>query len=319
MSLGTEAMMKHGASVIVWIGLFASPAAAQLATDWMIPAVAHTEGRRGTFWRSDVTLHNPHGYDLPVVIQLLPSAAENWEADYLTLTLYPYETFNLWDALGPDLFALEGTGAMLAYADTALACNPIESCQFLVTSRSYTVDPWRGYGEFGQAIPGVDVWNGVDWGHYGYVAGILNDGVAFRCNVGVASWTPGWTTLQVDVQQPDGTILATHELEVPPYGHVQRRLPTEVEGGSLVFYLVDGPDEALVFPYASIVDQDTGDPSFAQCNASVVGVEVAKAGAPRPLRPSHPRQRSARVAEIRKDAPVPRRVLRNDAGVASTP
>lgn len=294
--------MKHGASVIVWIGLLASPAAAQLATDWMIPAVAHTEGRRGTFWRSDVSLHNPHGYDLPVVVQLLPSTTENWEALTLTFTLYPYETVNLWDALGPELYDLDGTGAMLAYADTALACDPIETCQFVVTSRTYTVDPWRGYGEFGQTIPGVDVWNGVDWERYGYAAGILNDGVAFRCNIGAASWTPGWTTLRVDVQHSDGTILATHQLEVPPYGHVQQRLPTEVVGGSLVFYLVDGPEEALVFPYASVVDQDTGDASFAACSASVVGVEVAKSGPDRPLRPAHPRQRAAEAAEIRENS-----------------
>ena len=291
--------MKCGASVIVWIGLLTPSAAAQLATDWMVPAVAHTEGRRGTFWRSDVSLHNPHAFDLPVVIQLLPSGSENWEAPTLNLTLYPYETLNLWDALGPDVFDVAGTGAMLVYADTSLACDPIEICQFLVTTRTYTVDPWRGYGEFGQTIPGVDVWDGIDWQHYGYSAGILNDGVGFRCNIGAASWTPGWTTLRVDVQDSDGTILATHQLEVPPYGHVQQRLSTEVVGGSLVFYLVDGPDSSLVFPYASVVDQDTGDPSFGGSSASVVGLEVAKSGAARPPRPDHPRGRDVDVANVR--------------------
>jgi hypothetical protein len=293
--------MKRWAFVIVWIGLLAPAAAAQLATDWVIPATAHTAGQRGTFWRSDVSLHNPHSFDLPVVVQLLPSDTENWEAPTLTLTLYAYETVNLWDALGPDVFDFGGTGAMLAYADTSLACDPIEECQFLATTRTYTVDPWGGSGEFGQAIPGVDVWHGVDWQKYGYAAGILNDGVAFRCNVGVASWTPGWTTVRVDVQHADGTILATHQFEVPPYGHVQRRLSTEVVGGSLVFYLVDGPDEALVFPYASVVDQDTGDPSFVACSTSVVGLEVAKrGGGASPHRPAPPRRRDVVVDQVRK-------------------
>ena len=312
--------MRHGVILLAWIGLFAPAAAAQLASDWMIPAVAHTEGRRGTFWRSDVSLHNPHSYELPVVVQLLPTGTENWEAPTLTVTLYPYETLNLWDALGPELFNLAGSGAMLAYADTALACHPIEECQFLVTSRTYTVDPWRGYGEFGQTIAGVDVWNGLDWDQYGYSAGILNDGVAFRCNIGAASWTPGWTTLRVDVQQADGTILATHQLEVPPYGHVQQRLPTAVEGGSLVFYLVDGPAEALVFPYASIVDQDTGDASFAACLVSVVGVDVAKVGAARPLRPAHPRQRVAGVEDVPRQEPrsVSRLAVERQDGSGST-
>ncbi len=216
---------ETGAFVTVWLGLLAQTAAAQLATDWVIPAVAHTGGQRGTFWRSDVSLHNPHSYDLPVVVQLLPSTTANWEAPTLTLNLYPYETVNLWDALGPDVFDFAGTGALLTYADTSLACDPVSSCQFLVTSRTYTVDPWRAVGEFGQTIPGVDVWNGVDWQHYGYAAGILNDGAAFRCNVGVASWTPGWTTVRVDVQHSDGTILATTSSRSRPTGTCSNACP----------------------------------------------------------------------------------------------
>jgi hypothetical protein len=176
----------------------------------------------------------------------------------------------------------------MVYADTALDCDPIELCQFLVTSRTYTLDPRSHDGEFGQTLPGVDYWRGVDWDHYGYAAGILNDGAYFRCNVGAASWSPEWTVVAVDVQDSAGTILATHELELPPFGHVQRRLPTAVEGGSLVFYLVEGSVDARVFPYASVVDQTTGDPSYQGAVASTVGVAAAKAAHPAAGRPRHP-------------------------------
>jgi len=268
------------AVTLVAPGLLVTPVGAQLALEWMVPAAANTAGVNGTYWRSDVSLHNPQAFSLDVVVQALESDRPNLEVPTLTLTLAPYETVNLWDALGPDLFAIGGTAALLAYADPSLPCDPTDTCEFLVTSRTYTVDPRDGGGEFGQAIPGRPAALGVDWWTYGYAAGILNDGNDFRCNVGAASWTGEWTTVKVDVQDAAGTILAIEVLEVPPFGHVQRRLATAVGGGSLVFYLVAGPDDALVFPYASVVDQTTGDPSFFAAEASAVGVAVEK-GQPR--------------------------------------
>jgi hypothetical protein len=275
------------AVVVVWM-MVPVTASAQLSADWMVTASANTPGVGGTYWRTDLMIHNPHEFDLPVIIQFLPSGRENYQADYFWLEVYPWETVNLWDVLGPDWFDVRGTGALLVYADTALACDPIEDCHFLATTRTYTVTPEGPYGEYGQTIAAMDVWQAVDWDSYGYAAGILNDGVNFRCNVGVSSWSSDWTVVRVDVQDAVGTILATEEFEVPPFSHVQRRLATDVTGGSLVYYLVDGPDDARVFPYGSIVDQTTGDPSYQAALASVVGVSVAKGSAPDSARPGHP-------------------------------
>ena len=258
------------------VGLAPGLVMAQLAPAWMIPAAAHTAGVHQTFWSTDVNLHNPHEYDLPVVVQLLPSGQENWTAPALDVTLGPWETVNLWDVLGPDLFAWNGTGALLVYADAdATDCSAEASCDFLATSRSYTPDPLRSSGEFGQAMPGLSVGQGLDWDGYGYAAGIMNDGELFRANAGVASWTAGWTTVEMDVQDAAGNVVATEEFEVPPYGHIQRRIRTAVAAGSVVFYLASGPDDALVFPYATVVDQRTGDPNYLPTVVSRVGVSVA--------------------------------------------
>jgi hypothetical protein len=283
-----EVTMRIACCTLILVAALALPAHAQLAADWMVAAAAHTPGVGGTFWRTDLSIHNPHQYDLPVWVQLLPSDTVNWDAYTLQITLYPWETINLWDALAPDLLDQRGTAALMVYADPSLACDPIEDCQFLVTSRTYTPDPRDSGGEFAQTIPGVDYWQAVDWTSYGYAAGILNDGELFRCNIGVASWSPGWTVVRVDVQDSSGNILASHELQVPPFGHVQRRLATAVEGGSLVFYLVDGPDDARVFPYASVVDQTTGDPSYQRAIASTAGVAAAKSLTEPSGRPAHP-------------------------------
>jgi len=257
----------------------ASPAAAQLSLQWIVPASANTPGVGGTFWRTDLSLHNPQAFDLPVVLQFLPSDSDNRVADTLNVTLYPYETLNLWDVLGPDYFAVGGTGSLLVFADWSLPCDPVEDCDFLVTSRTYTVDPVGGAGEYGQTIPGSAPWQGIDLGTLGYAAGILNDGVRFRTNIGIASWVGDWTTVAVDLQDADGTIVASLSIDVPPFGHVQQRLSTEVEGASVVFWIEDGIEDSLVFGYASVVDELTGDASFQLAQPSPVGfASVTKRG-----------------------------------------
>ncbi len=248
---------------------------AQLAPSWMIPAVANTPGVNQTYWRTDVNLHNPHEYELPVVVQFLPSNRSNWSADVIDLTLEPWETVNLWDILGEDGFDWAGTGALLVYADTGqIDCSSEGSCDFLATSRTYTPDPLSEWGEFGQSVPGIPVDGGLDWDTYAYDTGIMNDGESFRANAGVASWTAGWTTVQMDVQNAAGTILRSETFDVPPFGMVQRRIHTALAAGTVVFSLVDGPDDSLVFPFVSVVNQDTGDPTFLPARCSSVGVSI---------------------------------------------
>lgn len=253
----------------------APPARAQLSNAFMIPAAAHAPGVGITWWRTDLSIHNPQSFFLPVVVQMLPTGRTNWEVPTLDIDIQPWETLNLWDVLGPDVFDHDGTAAILVYVDPAVDCEPVESCDFLATSRTYTLDG-DGTGEFGQSVPGLTLIGGTDPATLAYAAGVLNDGADFRCNVGVASWTADWTTVQVDVQDEAGNILATEELRIPPFGHIQRRLATEVFGGSLVFYLVAGPDDALVYPYASVVNQRTGDPSFLAAPPSFAGTTSAK-------------------------------------------
>jgi hypothetical protein len=275
--------------VALMIVVVPQPLMAQLAADWMIPAAAHNPGSRNTFWRTDVSLHNPHEYDLPVVVQALPTETVNLEVPTLQFTLYPWETVNLWDVLGPDVFGLEGTAAILAYADPSLQCDPIEDCHFLVTSRTYTPEQGGGAGEFGLTVPGAIIGSATDWATFGYAAGVLNDGEAFRCNAGVASWSSDWTRVRLDIQDAAGQILTSEVFDVPPFGHVQRRLLASGLGGSLVFYVESGPDDALVFPYATVINQRTGDPSYLFAAPSLVGVSVAKSTTIGATRPQVPR------------------------------
>jgi len=277
-----------------------APVAAQLAADWVIPAAAHNRGSRNSFWKTDVSLHNPHEYDLPVVVQVLPSDTVNLDVPTISLTIYPWETVNLWDVLGPDVFDTEGTAAILAYADPSLRCDPIEDCHFLVTSRTYTPEQSGGLGEYGLTVAGAAVAQATDWSTFGYAAGVLNDGNSFRCNAGVASWTPDWTRVRLDIQDADGVIVTSEVFDVPPFGHVQRRLLSSGDGGSLVFYFESGPGDALVFPYATVINQLTGDASYLFASPSVVGASVAKAFRPSLGRPEVPAVSSRVVLSVRQ-------------------
>jgi len=289
---------------LVMILLAVLPVSAQLSPAWIVPAAAHTSGWNGTFWKTDLSIQNPQDHDLQLVIQYLPSGRNNsGGVPTMDLVIYPWETINFWDVLGPDGFSVNGMGAILIYVPLAVECNG-DTCDFLVSSRTYTVDPWGSGGELAQGIPGAALLEGTDWASFGYLTGVLNDGNAFRCNVGVASWTAEWTTVQIDVQTANGSIIASEILDVPPFGQVQQRLQTRTSGGTLVYYLIDGPPDSFVYPYASVVDQDTGDPSYFFARYS--GVGAAKGARMISRREGPPRSRTLRFEGKRTTIRPPR-------------
>jgi len=295
------------ACVVMFLGTVAGRA--QLAPAWVIPAAAHASGALGTFWMTDLVIHNPHEFDLPVVVQLLPSGRENWSVPTMELTLTPWETVNLWDVLGPEFFDRRGTGAILVYTDIdVMACETPEACDLVATSRTYTLDPSTWAGEYAQSLPGTSLYHGMDWNTFAYAAGIMNDGTEFRANAGVASWTAEWTVVRMDLQDSRGNVVDTEEFVVPPFGHLQRRIWTPVMGGSAVFYLVDGPDDALVFPYATVVNNTTGDPSYVPALVSGVGVTVAELRRGAFRLPERPAVEGAPLRPSRETLVRPRRV-----------
>ena len=234
----------------------ALPAAAQLAPSWIIPAAAHSPGSAGSFWASDIFIHNPHEYDLPVVVHLLPSETENWSAPAIDIELYAWETVNLWDALGADIFAHSGSAALLVYADPALSCSDYASCDFLVGSRTYTYG--NDGGSFGQDVSGVLV------AERAWAAGARQDGF-FRTNVGIylpVSPAVGQSvSFTVLVRDGEGAEVATATMAFPEAGMQQRSLESMgvslLTGGSVE---VSCSDPAFPwYGYISRIDYLSGD------------------------------------------------------------
>ncbi|HVN74796.1 MAG TPA: hypothetical protein VMT19_00665 [Thermoanaerobaculaceae bacterium] len=256
----------------------ASPTLArEMTSAYVVTAVANKAGLAGTDWHSDVTLYNPQSRPITVKMFFLPSGLDNSQGapEAPLITLDPWQTLNLWDILGSSGFNARGwTGALLVYADTAASGCPgtsgDTSCDFAVFGRNYTLDVHSADGEFGQDFPGFPASLGVDSSVIAYMPQISDDEV-FRTNVGVASWTSDWVTVRVDLQDEAGNIVARHDHLVPPYGHVQWRLEDGISGGTLAAYIVGGPSDAMVYPYATVVNWATGDATTVEAQISPVG------------------------------------------------
>ncbi|MFZ5785877.1 MAG: hypothetical protein ACOY3Y_05495, partial [Acidobacteriota bacterium] len=226
--------MAQRVLMLVLLAAFAATGTArELTSAYVVPAAANATGNGGTSWHTDLTLSNPHGYDLPITIALLPSNRDNSvSVPMVDVELFPYESLNLWDVLGPGGFdAFETTGALLVYADdSAIECGASSSaCDFAVFSRTYTLDPTGRGGEFGQAIPGFPANLGLDNSVIAYLPQLLED-ADFRTNIGAASWTDEWVQVRLELQDAAGQIVDRHDTWIPPFGHAQWRLRAGVVG-----------------------------------------------------------------------------------------
>jgi hypothetical protein len=275
-------MAQRVLSMALLTVLAATGTARELTSAYVVPAAANAKGSGGTSWHTDLTLSNPHGYNLPVTLVLLPSNRDNSAAvPMVDIELFPYESLNLWNVLGPDGFdAVETTGALLVYADDlAIDCSAsTTACDFAVFSRTYTLDPAGRGGEFGQAIPGFPANLGLDRTVLAYLPQLLEDSDS-RTNVGAASWTDEWVQVRLELQDAAGQIIDRHDTWIPPYGHAQWRLPRGVQGGTAVMFIVGGPSDAALYPYASVVNRATGDPAYVEAHLSPVGLTAQAAGA----------------------------------------
>jgi len=276
-------------AVLLTVAAPAALAARELTSSYVVTAVANKIGAAGTDWHSDLTLYNPQSTTLPVVVQFLPTGRSNaGSVPTVTLDLGPWETVNLWDVLGENGFAARGwTGALLVYADLEKTACSGASCDFAVFCRTYTLRPGGGTGEFGQAVPGFPANLGLDSSVIAYLPQ-LSDDTDFRTNLGVASWTDAMVKVRVDLQDAAGNIVDTRDHWVPPFGHVQWRLERGVTGGTAAVYIVEGPSDAMVYPYASVVNWATGDGVDIEAHLTAVGLPaqgIAVSGARAASRP----------------------------------
>ena len=249
--------------------LVALPAFGQISDTYVITAAANVAGGNNTRWLTQLSIFNPHlDYPLNVSITLLPTGGATGPEKLIKV---PANSTFITDDVLRDVFGLAGSGALLLATfreDNTGVEDRVVARAFLVSSNTYN-DSSRG--TFGQTIPGV--WTGlmdIDSDEITAVAhGIDNSArLGFRTNVGAVNLGGCSVTLFVNAFDASGReVLSDAPMYIPPYAHLQQRLPVALEGGAVEFYVQDpctNDDEkfAVVLPYTSTIDDLSGDPRY---------------------------------------------------------
>jgi hypothetical protein len=249
------------------ISVASFPAMAQLNDTYVIAAAGNQRGAFGAHWMTRFSIFNPHLDDTLVVsVSFLYTGGAPGPEKLIEL---PPNAMAYSDNILEDLYGIEGSGSLLVATfpeDNPDLSDDILSRSFLVTSDTYNN---TGNGTYGQTIPGV--WTGLldyDSDSISSVSPIVRNSGNWRTNVGAVNLGACGVNLLVNVYDGDGnTVLSQAPLLIPPYGHNQAPLPVAIEVGSVEFF-VDDPCAndaqryAVVFPYTSVIDRRTGDPTY---------------------------------------------------------
>jgi len=250
-------------ALIVPFLFLATAAFAQLNDTYVIPVAGNTPGAFGTRWMTQFSVFNPQSYELKVSITFVPTlGGKGLEA----LIRVPANAVAFSNNVLNDVFNVSGSGALLVATfaeDNPGVKDDVISRAFLVTTNTFNNS---SSGTFGQTIPGV--WAGVmDFNTDGITAvahGIRNlSRQGWRANVGAVNLGRTSVTMRLNVYDIDGNTIAKNvPFTIPPLAHMQDTLPVQVDRGAIEFFVDDSTKQAVVFPYVSVIDQLSGDPTY---------------------------------------------------------
>jgi minor extracellular serine protease Vpr len=218
----------------------------------VVPLVAHVQGSK--FFQSDVRLFNPDPLATrSVAAYFLPQGGDSATALLSTLTLDPRQTLSLPDIVYTKFKQRSGIGSLtLVSADD----------HFDVTSRAYSPS---ANGTFGTFVPGSSA--SLALGEGLATANGLMRTVSFHTNAGLTETDGAPATVEIDLSDASGAPLGQTTQTVGPHQNLQFDLfDTIMPGASAVsnaratFRVVAGSGRVL--PYATIVDDSTGDGVF---------------------------------------------------------
>jgi hypothetical protein len=221
---------------------------------YVVPTSAHTGGLNGTQWVTDLVLTNPGLADAVARLYFMKGLQDNSTAVAHPVAVPLRRALDLTDVVSTTFLESSTSGAILVGSDVPL----------IVTSKTYNQTP---AGTFGDAFAGVPLAQGFGPGQSAWLTGLsqsVSDTTGFRTNIGVVNAGPHWVQVAVALYASDGTWLGTRTVSLLAYQFQQLDrvfaglAPGGVDGG---YALVssDTPG-AVLFAYASVIDNATGDP-----------------------------------------------------------
>lgn len=224
---------------------------------FVIPAVIRAPGANGTYWRSDVRVLN-RSSSLAQHVAFTFAPADGGERLTTSIEIPANGIAVIDDALHMLFSEENGRGSLaitsLDFSDTRAS--------LVVTSRTWTTGP---SGTFGQFIPASSpAFDAIERG--GVTASLIHvdSNSAFRCNVGLTEVEGFGVVVRTRLLDASGVERFSTQASVPAHGNVQFNLAAvgapAISNGRLTFEVTEG--EGRVLPYASVVDNATGDPIF---------------------------------------------------------
>jgi hypothetical protein len=218
---------------------------ADAETTW-IAAVAHNTGVGDSTWRSDVAVLNL--CDADAVVEMLLHTDGSVFAESFVVPAGEQRIF-------PDVVTWLTSGNHVG------ALELRSNVGVTVTSRTYNQTP---LGTYGQSIDGITGADGLPGGSVVYLQQLREDSVA-RTNIGVLNMGGATADLTVTLFDRLGAEVGSFEIEVPAGETVQANRPyqrrfsrTDIVGG---FARIEVVSADGVYPYGSVVDNETDDPT----------------------------------------------------------
>lgn len=258
--------MKRSRSILLaaLVAALALPAAAQVNDTYIIPASSNNPGAFGTRWMTQFSVFNPQQYPLTITVVFIPTGGGEGIEEAFEV---PANSLRYSDNILLDLFGLSrGSGSLLVATfqdENPTVPDDVISRAFLVTSNTYNNDP---EGTYGQTIEGV--WAGLqDYDTDGISAIAHNirnvSHLGWRTNIGAVNLGRSSVIMYVTAFDSDGRKrLDNAPFTIPPFAHMQDALPIQIDRATVEFIVDDPSGEAVVFPYAAVVDQLSGDSTY---------------------------------------------------------
>jgi zinc metalloprotease ZmpB len=238
-----------------------------------VPVATHGAGAMGTDFRTDLTIFNRSLRSASVSIFFTPVGTSGIEQfSVVRVEIEPGQTVSLDDVVART-FRATGPGSLELRGDVG---------RVDVTSRTYNAREGRTWG---QSIPSFRVEEGIRTGGTAILPQLMRN-VRYRTNVGFAEMTGQGGEAEITVFDGGGSVVETRRYAVAPFGHVQVPLleTSGAEGDALRAEVAVVSGGAVLLPYASVVDNVSGDavfvsPRHAADDALVVPVVVRSPGA----------------------------------------
>ncbi|MEN8164339.1 MAG: hypothetical protein ABFS37_09430, partial [Acidobacteriota bacterium] len=221
-----------------------------------IAAAASGPGAGASLWATDLGINNRGDEILTYKFQLLPRGEDNTDTPFTDeFTLQPNSNANF-----VDIWRLYAGGDGAGSINVCVS-DPGNTG---VVSRTYNTSD---AGTFGQTIVGMKGMSAKNWISVDEMArlGFLTQNGDFRTNVGFMN--AGATTISIKTEffTADGSSLGTKDINLPPFSNNQwnrafRKVTTESVNLGYIDVWSD-TEGAEFLTYASVVDNNTGDPT----------------------------------------------------------